>query len=343
MAAGGSRRSFWDARPSLAHVHQAARHHRASPWGVLGALCVRVLADVPTTSWLVTGCGPDIVPNLYVALGSDSGGGKGLAASTARQLWRSCARVDMPSSGEALRMMFAYKVGGEQQWHEPRSVIVNAPEVVALRAGADRPGSSLIGMLCNGFFGDSLSMSVVDQSKNVDVPDGSYRLGLITGVQYGNAGVLLTDGSATTGLAQRLAWVPANVKQEEQAKIRPEWPGRLEPAVLSGAPANIGCDPVVADALDEIKVASSAGELDPLDGHRGLVQLKLAFALAILDGHYTSVRAEDWELAGVMMEVSTDTRKRALQVVGDRARSKAREDGARLAWHGCFFTLRNNT
>jgi hypothetical protein len=323
-------RSFWDVRPSLAHVRQAARHHRASPWGVLGALCVRVLADVPTTYRLVTGCGPDIVPNVYVALGSDSGGGKGLAASTARQLWRSGARVDMPSSGEALRMMFAYKVGGEQQWHEPRSVIVNAPEVVALRAGADRPGSSLIGMLCNGFFGDSLSMSVVDQSKNVDVPDGSYRLGVITGVQYGNAGVLLTDASATTGLAQRLAWFPANVKREEQAKIRPEWPGRLQPAALHGGP-NIGCDPVVADALDEIKVASSAGELDPLDGHRGLVQLKLAYALAILDGHCTSVRTEDWELAGVMMEVSTETRKRALQVVGDRAKSRAQEEGARVA------------
>jgi Bifunctional DNA primase/polymerase, N-terminal len=322
---------FWQSRTSLTHIYQAARHHRASPWGVLGAVCVQVLADVPADRRLVTGGGPDIVPNLYVALGSDSGGGKGLAASTARQLWRSSARTDMPSSGEALRTMFAARSSGEQQWREPRSVIVNAPEVTSLWAAAERSGSSLIGQLCNGFFGDSLSQSVVDPSKNVDIPDGSYRLGMITGVQYGNAGILLKDGAATTGLAQRLAWFPANVKREDQAKVRPAWPGRLPYSAEVGGRPEVECDPVVAGALDEIKIASSAGELDPLDGHRGLIQLKLAYALAILDGHHTSVRESDWDLAAVMMEISTETRKRALQVVDRRAKARAKAEGEHQA------------
>src|SRR6476646_4144472 len=41
--------------------------------------------------------------------------------------------------------------------------------------------------------------------------------------------------------------------------------------------------------------------VDPLDGHLFYIRAKLACALALLNGHRSSIRDEDWELAGIVM------------------------------------------
>jgi hypothetical protein len=58
---------------------------------VLGAVCVRVLADVPPSWTLDTGIGiSEGNLNLFVVLAANPGGGKGIATEMAEHLWR-CA------------------------------------------------------------------------------------------------------------------------------------------------------------------------------------------------------------------------------------------------------------
>jgi hypothetical protein len=63
----------------------------------------------------------------------------------------------------------------------------------------------------------------------------------------------------------------------------------------------------VADQLRQRRVAILQGRADSIAGHDGLARLKIAAALACLDGRL-EVRDEDWDLAGVVHDVSVATR-----------------------------------
>ena len=228
-------------RPELRHIRQAAFAGMASPWAVLGALCVRVLADVPPTHRLITGIGnPDVGNlNLFSVLAAESGGGKGIATQVAQHLWPNGIYSVEIASGEALPKLFARKVkdqaSGEYSSEQIRdSVIIDAPEFGSLSASGARTGSTLTQRLCNGFSGEGLSFAVSDESKNVEVLPNTYRLGVITGVQYGNAGLLLSESATVTGVPQRFVWFPANVKADELPEVRPDMPGPLTRRTLQG-------------------------------------------------------------------------------------------------------------
>lgn len=134
---------FWTARPELSVIRQAAQAGMASPWAVLGALTVRVLADVPPTWRTITGIGDPEGGNLnlYAVLAAESGGGKGIATQVARHLWPSTVHTTEPASGEALPRLFARKTKnvetGEFVNERIRSsVILDVPEGWA--DGADK-------------------------------------------------------------------------------------------------------------------------------------------------------------------------------------------------------------
>lgn len=336
-------RSFWDTRPELRHIHDTALSRLAAPYAVLGALCVLALADVPPTWRIDTGIG-DVHGgnvNFYAVLAAESGGGKGIATQVARSLWPSDVHSTEIGSGEALPKLFARKakndVGDYYTEQIRESVIIDAPEFGSLSASGARTGATLTQRLCNGFSGESLSFSVSDESKNVDVPANSYRLGVVTGIQYGNAGLLLSDHAKTTGLPQRFVWFPANVE-----------PGDLPETVGHGAPEPLARHgftrgPQLIEVCEEAKSAirearrqSLIGNTNqPLDGHKAYARVKLAYALAVLNGHYSSVRSEDWELSGVVMEVSDTARHRAVDTLRRqdhrRAEASGKVDGIRKA------------
>lgn len=330
-------RAFWDARPELQQIRQAAFAGMASPWAVLGALCVRVLADVQPTHRLITGIGDPEGGNLnlYAVLAAESGGGKGVASQVARYLWPSDVYAVEVASGEALPKLFARKVkdpvSGEYvtEWIRD-SVIIDAPEFGSLSASGSRTGATLTQRLCNGFSGEGLSFAVSDDSKNVEVPPNSYRLGVITGVQYGNAGLLLSESSTVTGLPQRFVWFPANVKAEELPDVRPDMPPPLRRwAFPPGGSRITVCDEAKRD-VEAAQRAKLIGDIaSPLDGHKLYARVKLAYALAVLNKHYSSVRSDDWELSGIVMDVSDATRKRAVDTLKDRDRKQAEAAGKR--------------
>ena len=326
---------FWDSRRELQQVRQAALAGMASPWAVLGALCVRVLADVPPTHRAITGIGDPHGGNfnLYVVLAAEFGGGKGIAAQIARYLWPSDVHSVEIASGEALPKLFAKRVKnpetGDYYTEKVRdSVIIDAPEFGSLSASGARTGATLTQRLCNGFSGEGLSFAVSDDSKNVEVLPNSYRLGVITGVQYGNAGLLLSESASVTGVPQRFVWFPANVKADELPSVRPSTPGELSRHRFPPGASRVE---VCAEAKRDVEAAQRAklvGDTEsPLDGHKLYARVKLAYALAVLNGHYSSVRSEDWALSGVVMDVSDATRRRAVETMHRRSRKQTEEQG----------------
>lgn len=328
-------RTFWDERPELVRIRRAAQAGMAAPWAVLGALLVRVLADVPPTHRLMTGIGSRAGGNLnlYSVLAAESGGGKGLAAGIAEDLWPSDVWSVEVGSGEALPKLFAKRVKDPDtnEWRTERirdSVIIDAPEFGSLSASAARQGATLIQRLCNGFSGEGLSFAVSDETKNVDVPKNSYRLGVITGVQYGNAGLLLSDEASTTGVPQRFVWFPANINADELPDVRPAPPEPFTPSgYLPGGKQIEVCGEAIRD-MEAAQRAKLVGDTSsPLDGHKLYARAKVAYALAVLNGHRDSVRAEDWYLSGVVMDVSDATRQRAVDSLSDRSRKRAQSAG----------------
>jgi hypothetical protein len=328
-------RGFWNERPELRQIQQAAFAGMASPYAVLGAVCVRVLADVPPTWRLATGIGDPEGGNLnlYAVLAAESGGGKGIATQVARHLWHSGVYSTEIASGEALPKLFAKRakdpVTGD--WHTEQirdSVIIDAPEFGSLSASGARTGATLTQRLCNGFSGEGLSFAVSDESKNVDVLSNSYRLGVITGVQYGNAGLLLSESAAVTGVPQRFVWFPANVKSDEIPDIRPDMPAPLSRWTFPKGPTRIDvCDEARQDMETAQRAKLIGDRSSPLDGHALYARVKLAYALAVLNGHCSSVRPEDWELSGTVMDVSDSTRRRAVDTLKRRDRTRAEAAG----------------
>jgi hypothetical protein len=173
-------------------------------------------------------------------------------------------------------------------------------------------------------------MAYSDESKNFSVPAGSYRLGLIAGIQYGNAKMLLSSGDEVQGFPHRFVWFPAEVEYNPAAQDAPtEPPKRLAPMHAVGRRRI-----AVPDHIKAQMRAARAGA-PGLDGHKLYAQVKLAYALAVLNGHTESVRDEDWRLAQVVMQVSARTMAKAQQEMRARSRrehlSRGESDGIRQA------------
>lgn len=328
---------FWSSRPELSAIRQAAQAGMASPWAVLGALTVRVLADVPPTWRTITGIGDPEGGNLnlYAVLAAESGGGKGIATQVARHLWPSTVHTTEPASGEALPRLFARKTKsvetGEFVNERIRSsVILDVPEFGSLSASGTRTGATLSQRLASAFSGEALSFAVADESRNVDVPANSYRLGVITGIQYGHAGLLLDESATVTGVPQRFIWFPANVAPGELPAVRPTMPAPLKQWTFLEGPSRIEVTDEARRDMEAAQRAKLVGDVSsPLDGHKLYARVKLAYALAVLNGHYSSVRPQDWYLSGLVMEVSDATRQRAVDTLKYRDRKRAEAAGKR--------------
>lgn len=91
-------------------------------------------------------------------------------------------------------------------------------------------------------------------------------------------------------------------------------------------------------AKDEIKtvqrkVRRGNTDVDPLDGHRLLVQLKISAALMILEGRRHTITESDWIRARLIMAVSDITRRSVLDDIAKEQETKnvsrARAEGKR--------------
>src|SRR3546814_10863946 len=97
-------------------------------------------------------------------------------------------------------------------------------------------------------------------------------------------------------------------------------------------PEIIPTDPSVLDetcAFDqEYRYDDSA--IEKIDGHRSMNVLKVATALAVLDGR-ANVTREDWDLAQYVMDRSDETRAEAIEAQHSAVMERAEEKGVENA------------
>ncbi|USC18467.1 hypothetical protein KZJ41_28245 (plasmid) [Rhodococcus sp. 11-3] len=323
---------FWTRRPVLTHVLEFARARRAGPWAVLGIILARAVTATEPNVQLPPIVGGPVSMNLFVALVGPSGGGKGAAEGAARAAVRFADHngidVDVPTftlgSGEGLARTFAEP--SERELEEGASRCTRAmfavAEVDTLAALGSRTGSTLLPELRKLYSGEQIGFQNANRATRLVINAHDYRACLTMGVQPAKAGALIHD--ADGGTPQRFLWMP--VGDPDAPDVRP-----TEPAPWTVKAPRWGYDPVYLDVpgqarreIDRHRLAVLRGEpVDPLDGHRMLSRLKVAAALAILDGR-SVVADDDWALSGIVMAKSDQTRAGIERTLAEQTRKANR-------------------
>lgn len=338
---------FWAARPMLGHLRQCAHARIASPWAVLAETLARVLTFVPPAVQLPATVGGNGSLNLFFAEVAHSGVGKGAAAGAADDglSYRHSVRAVPAGSGEGIIDAFATTDSkGVQTWHSYANLIT-IPEIDHLAAEMGRTSSTIGVYLRQGFMGEGLGASYRTKTSRAFLPKHSYRLTMTIGVQPGRAGALLAE--AAGGTPQRFVWLPATDTTGPTcaadvpampAPVRWVPPAAVEliPFDHDGPPTVLAVCEAARDKIITDQIARQhEHESDPLETHANFVRLKVAAALALLcydadaDGPLPEVSDEYWYLAGLVMEVSSLTRRRVADSLS--AEALARNEAAGYA------------
>ena len=302
---------LWTARPAFAHIQHFAYSRMCSPWAVLGMSLLHALHWIPPWIKLPAIIGSVGSLNSFVALVGPSGSGKGAAeacAADAFDMNRTALQPVSLGSGEGIVHQYARWEGTVQKGEcvqHTNQVLFTVPEVDQLASLKMRNGSTLLSQLRNAWMGEQLGFAYSNTEKRVMVGRHKYRFGLTVGVQPLRAAVLLDDVDA--GTPQRFLWLPS-----ADPGITADVPESPPPMILrvtqDSWPNQILKVPVEAErAIRENRAAQNRGENVALDGHALFARLKAAQAIAILDDR-REMNLEDWELAGLIMAKSDQTR-----------------------------------
>lgn len=339
--------AFWSSCDELRSLRQFARARRVGPWAMFGAVSAIVIAAVPPHVVLPPLVGSYATLNTFIALVGASGSIKSAAIRAAYDWIRLDPEpnVHKPGSGEGLAKCFAYKgkVDGDlQQIGKAWSVVAEIPEVDALTATGSRGGSTLMSELRSAWSGERLGFDYAGVDKAITLAPHRYRLTMIVGVQPGRSGPLFADSDG--GTPQRFVWLPTTdptapkERPPEPPQIVLDLPGRFDPqstettlqvdrdmlrrSELATPPDRstfrmLGVPDAVKRAVEERTLDALAGTQgdEALDGHKMLCREKLAAFIGILRGHDDAITEEDWDLAGVVMAVSDNTRNDAQKVL----------------------------
>ena len=310
----------------LVRIHGWARARLVSPWAVLFGVLLRVSASVPPTVQLPAVIGGRSSLNLLCAFVGRSGTGKGNSAKVAALAWPVEILTRPLGSGQGIAEAFMKRSESD----EILPVIFDVPEIDALSAGTKTQGSVLLPTLKCMAMGEQLGQTNATKESSRNVPAHSYRACLSAGVQPGHANVLF--GDATGGTPQRFLWVPVADPNIEFGDFSDPEPLSTDmPDWVPGADGVVEIEYEYAEIAPSIRAAYIArmhDEADALDGHALLTRCKVAVLLAIMHGR-TKVTAWDWDMSGILMEVSDRTRASLLQQEAD-IRATAMRDRGRI-------------
>lgn len=350
---------FWDRHPVLRHTFDFATAHETNPWAVLGVGLARVIAATEPNIQLPgapVAIGTEASLNMFVALVSESGGGKTIAAKVSRKL------IDVRFGMDKLDTFEAPLGSGEGLAHvymrppeKPKSrrkgepdedseliglvptttgavqhrtrAFIKALEVDQLDAVSARKGSTLSAQLRTAWDGDELGFHYADPLKRMMVPEMGYRMSLVLGVQPGRAGPLLAE--ADGGLPQRFLWMPASnpdLAEYSEDEEPPDLMSAIEwhPPVYQGGKVAFGLCEEARHAVKRNHRKNMRGDGDALSSHGMLTRLKVAAALAMLLRTDPSLQLmideEVWELSGVLMAKSDRTRDAVQRYLAEQAK-----------------------
>ncbi|MBU3064089.1 hypothetical protein KO481_21470 [Nocardia sp. NEAU-G5] len=335
---------FWERRPILTHIRDAARSLGASPWATLGCVLCRAAVSVEPNVKI-----PAIVAgyaslNLFCAAAGESGLGKGAADRAARQVVRfvDSSGHDIPvmplnpGTGEGLAKTFIRE--DESTGERLTRALMAINEIRTLESLMARQGATLESQLLQVFSGEALGFNNAAKATTTAVAEHSYRLCVIVGVQPENAGSLLS--AAKDGLPQRFLWMPVEDPYAPPPElVTDDGSGAAELPVIEARTVQITgykAEDVIlnvpAAVVNKIRLDRhrriTGADNSPLDSHRNLMQLKVAAALMILDGRCNSgvplITMDDWKLAGTILNMSDRVRTKMARILNERVREASR-------------------
>ena len=325
---------FWNARPALAQIRQAALSRMISPDAVCGAVLARTAALSHHRITLPPIVGRVGSPDLYFAVLAGPSFGKGASMDTAKEMmpsppelgsWIAGRFVESPvGSGEGIVKLFfdvvptydanGKRVGPARPKQTAWNALIRIDEVESLERLSKRQDQTTMSILRSAWSREMLGPAYADAEKNLRLQPGMYRLGVVMGVQPSAAGFLLDDHG--TGTPQRFVFVSGMHPDVSDADV-PDFPGPLQWQPIRLADTEQGQLDVASSIVSELRarhVAVVTGKVnEPLQAHSGLRQLKVAAALAMLDSR-PAVNDEDWQLAALFA------------AVGDACRDRLRND-----------------
>lgn len=332
---------FWQARPVLQHVRQAALSRMLSPDALMAAVLARTAAIVDPSVKI-----PPLVSastlSIYAALIGGPGTGKSSTVAASRELMPCDLDTfldDLPlGSGEG--MIEAYygsvEVEGDDKKKrtERRQVKRGAQffldEGEALADLGARKGSTILPTLRTMWRGETAGAMNASAERRRILPAGAYSIGLVIAFQPGKAADLLADDGG--GTPQRFEWAMST--SPSITRTPPPWPGPLDwerpsVVVLGGKRPDRYLEldeAIVSEVLDgRFEVNTGARVESPMEAHATLAKLKVAALLAILDGRL-HVNADDWRLAELYRRTSRAVRAWVLEHV--RIEQRQREEAA---------------
>lgn len=329
---------FWNARRVLAEIRQAAHSRSIAADSVFGCVLARVATLTPPSLQLPPIVATNATLDVIVANVAESGGGKSASQHVGAEylpIHDDDVVLDFPvGSGEGVVDAYLGQVeeldlkGKKVKVRRQikRAVLANIDEGQVLTDFANRKGSTLIPTLRAAWSGSVLGQGNASAETNRRLSARCYRFAAIISVQPAHAAAILAD--APGGTPQRILWFSA--EDPSIPDTPPTWPGQISftppQSYILTTTFTVADD--IADEIRTRKLARSRGVatgLDPLDSHTDLLRLKVAALLAVLDERL-DVNAEDWRLAGMVMNASHAVRT----LVAEHARQveRHREEAA---------------
>lgn len=326
---------FWERRPVLSHCLTTARQSVLSPWALLGALMQRAVLDIPYTVPYKSALGTVSINTLYAFVGK-TGGGKSRthrvlddAFSMRGDAWR--ASVKEPGSGEGLIDAYRQKVKNEDghlvlEWTTVNHALMfGFDEVGSLTGRQARQGTTIFEVMKTAESGGALSR-VLARGEGTELPAKEYRFCLFVNVQPAKAGDLFDDSAVAGGLPGRFLWLSTVAADARSQYLPGPVTKYVVPSPHWDPKVSINALPEMDAEHLESQFAAHEGTRDELDSHSSLTRAKVAIALAVLDGRAV-LNAEDWELSGLVMEHSDETRSSVQSALAEAAKLELHRQG----------------
>lgn len=312
---------FWE-RAELAGIRSWAHARMRSADAVYGAVRARLCVLVPYNLRIDTTIAVPISLNSLIAVIGSSGAGKTTSAALGRELVP-IVRTDIYEgplgSGEGVaEVFFEWREepgeGGKtvrERVQTKSGALLLLDEGEALTRMAARSGTTILPTLRSAYSGELLGQSNARQETRRVLAAGTYRFVLLVGLQDLAAAELLADHA--TGTPQRFVLFNANdpAIPADAPPVERLWPLSgpwVPPRITAGQMMTL--EPSVRSEVRERALAVQRGSLvlDVLDAHRDQNRLKEAAMLAIL-GQRLEITAEDWRLAGLVLDASDALRR----------------------------------
>lgn len=330
---------LFDSTPELRMIRRWAQERLVSPTALLMTGVALALTCVPPRYALPPVIGTAAPVNFILALAGQSGAGKGVTEDLAREVFQfpqvvsEDVHIGKPGSSEGIAKMFGQmrregpgRKGKLIPVYTKSRVLASLPEIDTLSALMKRDGSHLSATLREVWTGSRLGYDYAHEHTKFMVGAKRYRLCLVIGVQPERAETLLREQGG--GLLQRVFWARVTIDPSsfepptgDDADLEPiqlpEYPD--EESKTSAWRKAMGGDATPDDLVlleipEEVRAQIITaqtlirqGLVPDIEGHRLLVQEKIAVGLAVIHGYLGGFTREHWQMAGLLMQSNDQT------------------------------------